>query len=129
MTGDNDKIALSWTVANNSTVDAMGAWSDEVYLSTTPTPNFSSYSSYWNLGDFRPPLNGPLVASGSYTQDKTLTIPGVPAGTGDLLPGCLHRSIRRAAGDQHRYRHGLDAHQPDVAGGEPSRHPSNPLDH
>ncbi len=82
VTGDNDKIALSWTVANNSTVDAMGAWSDEVYLSTTPTPNFSSYSSYWNLGDFRPPLNGPLVASGSYTQDKTLTIPGVPAGAG-----------------------------------------------
>jgi hypothetical protein len=76
----NNSIELSWTVTNNSATDAMGTWSDAIYLSPTPTLNLSNYdTTYWELGDFNKPLAGPLNAGGSYTELHSMTIPVVPA--------------------------------------------------
>ena len=81
--GNDDSVELAWTVTNNSSSDAMATWSDEVYLSATPSLNLSGYdTTYWDLGGFNEPLAGALTAGGSYTQDRTVTIPSVPsAGT------------------------------------------------
>jgi hypothetical protein len=78
--GNNDSVEIAWTVTNNSTSDAMASWSDEVYLSSTPSLNLSDYdATYWDLGGFSEPLAGALTAGNSYTQDRTVTIPSVPA--------------------------------------------------
>ena len=87
MEGNGAKIALGWTVTNNSSADAVSFWNDNVYLSATPTLDFNNYGSYWNLGTFSEPLAGPLVAGGSYTQNRTVTVPntGSVAGTFYLI--------------------------------------------
>ena len=80
--GNNAELALSWTVTNNSSTDAVSFWSDNVYLSTSPTLNLNNFSSYTNLGDVNEPVAGPLAAGGSYTQNRTFTVPNFGSGAG-----------------------------------------------
>ena len=84
--GNGASASVSWTVTNSSSVDAVDPWYDAVYLSTSPTVNLNSSSSYWSLGTFSEPFNsqgygaqGYLNAGSSYTNTQQVVIPTVPA--------------------------------------------------
>jgi subtilase family serine protease len=74
----NESIPVTWTVKNLASVDALGTWSDTVYLGSQPDP--SDTFSLSNLGSF---THGPLAASTSYTDTESVTIPA-SSRTGDL---------------------------------------------
>ncbi len=80
--GNKAKVAVDWTVTNNSSAAAADTWTDAVYLSKTPALDLSNYTSYWALQSFNEPLVGPLAAGASYTQDRTVTIPNVASAGG-----------------------------------------------
>ncbi len=79
---------VTWTVKNISTVDAVAAWSDTIYLSNTATLNLTNSSSYKVLGSFNEPINpngfqsqGYLAAGASYTNTQLVPVPNLPAGS------------------------------------------------
>ncbi len=73
--GNDDLLPVSWTISNQTTIDAMGTWEDSIYLSTTPTLVTGTGNS-WLLGSSNEPISGPLNSQSSYTVLKDLTIPG-----------------------------------------------------
>ncbi len=76
-----DTIAVSWTVANPSTVPTAAGWSDALYVSDHLT--FDSTAQY--LTSFQAPLAGALAAGASYTQTQNLSLPYTPTGNRYLL--------------------------------------------
>ena len=85
MAGNGVSVPLTWTVTNNSSADAVNAWADTVYLSSSQTLNLSNSSTYWELGTFNEPINvdgdvaAYLNAGASYTNAQQVTIPNVNA--------------------------------------------------
>ncbi len=66
-----DTLNVGWTVTNSGTAPAVGPWTDNVYLSTTPT--LGAAPIY--LGSFAAETGGALAAGGSYTGQATVQIP------------------------------------------------------
>ena len=64
-------INVGWTVTNNGTASATGPWTDDVYLSTTPT--LGSGAIY--LGSFTAESSGSLAPSGTYNGQATVNLP------------------------------------------------------
>jgi subtilase family serine protease len=81
ISGNGATVNVQWKVTNNSDVDAVGSWSDSLYLSTTPNLDLTKFNTYWSLSSFPEPLRGALNAHGSYTTSQNVTIPNV-AGPG-----------------------------------------------
>ena len=68
-------VSLSWTVRNQGTGPASGAWADKVYVSASPTCCAGTTS----LGSWARPAA--LAAGASYAQTKSVTLPPLAAGT------------------------------------------------
>jgi subtilase family serine protease len=78
----NGQINVSWTVTNQSAVDApAGLWWDSIYLSEDPVLNWGDI----NMGAINQGANAPLVAGGSYVTNRSETIPQVDPGDYYLL--------------------------------------------
>ncbi len=71
-------IPISWTVKNTSTDAANADWSDNVYLSTSPTSRGTLLTTV-DQGSFPTGTNGsgvtPLASNAQYTVQKSVTIP------------------------------------------------------
>ena|GEM_PF-1257501 len=72
-------IAVSWTVKNQGTGDALPTWNDDVILSTTPT------GSGIELVSSNTPQSTALAVGGSYTVSKSVTLPAAAPGSYYLI--------------------------------------------
>ncbi|HVX86712.1 MAG TPA: CARDB domain-containing protein [Phycisphaerae bacterium] len=67
-------INVSWTITNQGTGEAVGTWYDNVYLSTSPTPDLNSAIPLGSIA------GSPLAPGASYTRNETFTLPGLAPG-------------------------------------------------
>ena len=72
-------VSVSWTVKNQGTGPALGQWTDQIYLSPTPTCCAgATLVATVNVAPGTP-------VGGSYTSSATVNIPAVAAGTYSLI--------------------------------------------
>ena len=71
-------ITVSWTAANVGVVTAGPAWSDRLYVSTTPTLSGAIQTYEWRETQTLPP-------GASYSATNTITLPAATSGTYYLL--------------------------------------------
>ncbi len=65
-----DTLNLTWTVSNDGTAAATGPWTDDVFLSTTPTLAGAIY-----LGSYTAEASRTLAPIASYNGQATVTLP------------------------------------------------------
>jgi RHS repeat-associated protein len=76
-----ETINVSWEVKNQGTGAALADWSDYVYLSANPILDGSDIY----LGNSSAATQSPLLAGGSYSLNRNITIPTVTPGNWYLL--------------------------------------------
>ncbi|MCF4969755.1 hypothetical protein CV014_22890 [Nostoc sp. CMAA1605] len=77
----NGAIDVSWTVRNQGTVAAPADWFDYIYLSTDATYSFNdTFITSQSIS-----TQTPLAADGSYTINRSITLPNVTAGNYYLI--------------------------------------------
>jgi CheY-like chemotaxis protein len=79
--GNKDSIAISWTVKNQGTVPATASWSDAVYVSSKNVFDTSAM----RLQSYSESSHAPLAPNATYTENRTLTLDNMPAGSRYLL--------------------------------------------
>jgi YD repeat-containing protein len=72
----HEAVSVSWTVANQGNAAAAPRWTDAILLSTDPA---CCHAGDTVLGTVR--RTTALPAGDSYTQTRSVTLPGLPAGT------------------------------------------------
>jgi subtilase family serine protease len=77
----NGSINISWTVKNQGSVPANADWPDYIYLSTDETISFNdTFVTFQSIT-----TQTPLAADGTYTINRSITLPNVAAGTYYLI--------------------------------------------
>jgi subtilase family serine protease len=76
----NGAMNVTWTVTNQGNVAALTDWNDYVYLSSDETLGGDNLITSQSIS-----TQTPLAVGSSYTIDRSITIPNVPAGNYYLL--------------------------------------------
>lgn len=101
-------MAVSYTVSNASSFEALGSWRDVLYLSTDDI--FDSGDIYFGAAD----ISGPVAGGGSYSRTVTAALPGVDPGAYRLIVRSDVRNVIAESDETNNLSASVDSVELDV---------------